>query len=563
MTIGKKLFAGFLGILIILAATVAISYIEIQTVDKTYTNLIDDKANKLIMIKELDVRVKKEQSSLRGYLLIGDEASLNSFKKAHDQYLSESKGLESAITHPDAKKILQELDQIENEYNRFSESVFQLKKQNKTDEYTKLVSTVERELLSRFDQKINDLNKFQQNLLDQGNKETNAKVQSVINIVLTLGIIAIVMGVIIAIYMGRIISTPVTLIANSAEQIAAGDLTIEEINIKNRDEIGNLAKSFNQMAQSIRDMIYQVGANANQVAASAEELTASSDQATQAAEQIDNAMHEVSVGVDKQVQNVEETSQTINEMAKNIQHIANVAHGVSTSAVDASEKTTEGGHAIKSAFQQMDSINQTFTELSNVIKSLGGRSEEIGQIIMVITAIADQTNLLALNAAIEAARAGDHGKGFAVVADEVRKLAEQSSQSAQQISQLISTTQDETNQAIQTMEVVTKEVLSGIGVVNIAGTSFKQIQGSITEVTNQIQEVSAAVQQMAAGSEQIVQAMNFIIQTSESSASAVQEVSASTEEQLASMEEVSSSATALTQMAVELQQIIGKFKIEK
>ena len=561
MTLGRKLFAGFFGVLLILAATVAISYVQIKSVDNTYGNLIDDKAKKLIMIKELDIAVKKEQVGLRGYLLLGDEIALNSFNEAYDQYLETSKSLGNIITHPKAKGLLQELDQIENEYYRFSELAFQQKQQNKTDEYTNLVSTQGREITARFDQKIQELTEYQQGLLDDGHKETTAEVKSIINAVLTLGLIAILIGVIIAVYMGRIISKPVISIAESAEKIASGDLTIEDIKVKNRDEIGDLANSFNQMSHNLREMIHQVGSNAEQVAASAEELTASAEQTSQATEHIAESMQEVAVGVDNQVKSVEETSQTINEMSIGIQQVANNTQSVSSSAIDASEKASEGGQAIQSAVQQMNSINQTFNDLSEVIKGLGVRSKEIGQIIEVITDIAAQTNLLALNAAIEAARAGEHGRGFAVVADEVRKLAEQSAQSAQQISQLISTIQGETNKAVQSMDIATKEVLSGIGVVNTAGSSFEQIEGSINEVTTQIQEISSSVQQMSAGSEQLVQSMKFINQISESAASGTQGVAAATEEQLASMEEISSSANALSTMAEELQMLIGKFRI--
>jgi methyl-accepting chemotaxis protein len=113
-------------------------------------------------------------------------------------------------------------------------------------------------------------------------------------------------------------------------------------------------------------------------------------------------------------------------------------------------------------------IHDTVQDLSKVIRGLGERSKEIGEIVAVITKISSQTNLLALNAAIEAARAGEHGRGFAVVADEVRKLAEQSAQSAQQISELITHIQKETLNAVQSMDQATKEVQSGLDVVDSA-----------------------------------------------------------------------------------------------
>lgn len=561
MTIGKKLFAGFFAVLFLLGVTVGVSYYQINAVDKNYTDLINDKANKLIMIKSLDIQIKKEQSSLRGYLLLGDETSLNNFKKAHENYLNTSKSLSDVITHKKAKKFLSELNQIEEEYYQFSKKVFQLKEQNKADEYTTLISTEGRKIMENFDKKIEDITDYQQKLLDKGNNDTTAEVKFIIQLLMILGFIAMLSGIFIAIYMGRIISKPVKIVAQSAKKIASGDLTVENIEVKNRDEIGDLANSFNQMAKSLREMIKKVEKNAEQVAASAEELTASAEQTSKAVEHVAESTQEVAAGMDKQVQNVEETSQTINEMSVGIQQIANNAQIVSSSAMDASEKASEGGRLLKTAVRQMHTINQTVDGLSKVVGELGERSKEINQIIAVITDIASQTNLLALNAAIEAARAGEHGRGFAVVAEEVRKLAEQSAQSAKQIYQLISTIQEETNLTVQSMDAAKGEVLSGIEVVNTAGNSFAQIERSINNVTVQIQEVSSAVQQMAASSEQIVQSMKMITQISESSSAQTMAVSSATEEQLASMEEITSAANSLTKMAEALQSLIEKFKI--
>ncbi|RAK23467.1 methyl-accepting chemotaxis protein [Anoxybacillus vitaminiphilus] len=561
LTIRKKLFAGFFAVLAILATVVAIGLYEITKVDRTYSELIEKDIERLIATKDLLNIIRKAQSSQRGYLLTGDETALRNYSIAHEEYESLSKKLMDSYDDAKEKQLLQELNHLEEEFYQFSNELFGLKKQNNTDVYNRLILTTGREILKQVEEKAMELEDYQKEKIQTSIKTTSAKAEFEKVIVLSLGIISVLVGSIISWYISRMISRPVMAIAGAAQKIASGDLTADEIKVKNRDEIGDLAKSFNQMSKNLRELIHQVASSAEQVAASAEELTASAEQTSKAAEQIAATMQDVAAGAEKQVQSFQETSQTANEISFGAQQIASNAQSVSSIAMDAVEKATHGGKTIDVAIKQMSSINETVNGLAAVIKNLGERSKEIGQITDVITGIAEQTNLLALNAAIEAARAGEQGRGFAVVADEVRKLAEQSAQSAQQISRLISAIQEETNKAVQSMEAATKEVVSGIGVVNTAGESFNQIQSSINEVTSHIQEISSAIQQMAAGTEQMVQSMQQIAKVAETSAAGTQEASSVTEEQLAVMEEISSSAESLSHMAEELQALIGKFKI--
>lgn len=375
------------------------------------------------------------------------------------------------------------------------------------------------------------------------------------------GILPMAAACVITIWVIRRKTKSISDLIEYSKQIADGNLAATDVSVKNKDEIGILANTLNMMKNNLRDLINQVHSSAKQVAASSEQLTASAEQSSHASEQIAQTMYQMAASVEKEVQSIEETYQTVNEMSIGVQQIAQSAQSVSVAAVETSEKASEGETAIQTAAQQMKSINDTVEGLSEVIVGLGERSNEIGKITGVITGIADQTNLLALNAAIEAARAGENGRGFAVVADEVRKLAEQSAQSAQEISQLLAATQEETNKAIKSMEYASKAVMEGMGIVDTAGNSFMQIQHSIEDVTAQIQEVSSASQQMAEGATQMVESMQFITEVAEESSSSAKEVSSSTEEQMASTEEISASASYLAKMAEELQQLINKFKV--
>jgi methyl-accepting chemotaxis protein len=560
-SVRKKLMGGFSVVLLILALSVAISYYEISTVNKSYSNLINDRAKTVISLKEFQIAILKEQSSLRGYLITGNESNLASYNQARSDFQKLYVQLFKSIHVSKELELLKETNKMENEYSVFANNVIEFKRINNVEEYTNLVSDKGPEIVKRFDQKTEELSQYEEKMLDQGRQETTAKVKSNMNLVLILGVIAILAGLVIALTIGGHISKAVLKIANAAKVIAGGDLSADDVKVKNKDEIGELAESFNEMAANLRHLIHDVNMHAIQVASSAEELMASAEQTSKASEQIVLAVQEIAKGTDTEVQSVEEASQVMNEMTLGVKQVADYSQNVSSTAMGVSEKATEGEQAIQTTIKQMTAINQTVNGLANVVKKLGDHSNEIGQIIDVITGISAQTNLLALNAAIEAARAGEHGKGFAVVADEVRKLAEQSANSANKISELISTIQGETERAVQSMETARKEVIEGINVVNIAGSSFEQIQNGVNEVTTQIQEVASSVQQMSAGAQQMVESIDLINEVSEMIASGTQEVSAATEEQLASMEEITSSGVSLSSMAEELQTLIGKFKM--
>jgi methyl-accepting chemotaxis protein len=371
--------------------------------------------------------------------------------------------------------------------------------------------------------------------------------------------VLLVISLILLHFIIRSISRPLNQLMRATETIRKGDLT-EKVEVTSKDELGQLANGFNEMSESLRTVLLEVNQTAIQLAASSEELTASAGQTAKATEHIASSMQEMASGTEQQVHSVGESARTVGEMAVGVQQIAANAGHVSEVARIASVKSEEGRVVIDEVVTQMSSIHHTVDGLGQVVKGLGERSKEIGEILQVITGISAQTNLLALNAAIEAARAGEHGRGFAVVADEVRKLAEQSAQSAQQIAQLINQIQEETTNAVLSMDKVIHEVESGMGVVHTAGDSFKHIKESVEEVAQQILEVSSASEQLATGTQQVVQSIELISQVAQEASSGTQRVSASSEEQLASMEEITASAQSLSNMAESLQELVDKFK---
>ncbi|SFI79925.1 methyl-accepting chemotaxis protein [Brevibacillus centrosporus] len=372
--------------------------------------------------------------------------------------------------------------------------------------------------------------------------------------------VALAIGSLAVYFILKSMLRPLRKLTEAAQKMSEGDVT-QQVQVSSDDEIGTLAKSFNHMAQSLRSLLHAVNDNVQQLATSAEQLSASADQTSKATEQIAVTMQEMAVGTEQQVSYTKESTEAVDQMSLGITQIADYSQKVSEAARQTADLASTGNGSIQSAVHQMNASSQSIHDLAAVVERLGVRSQEIGNIVEVITAISNQTNLLALNAAIEAARAGEAGRGFAVVADEVRKLAEQSSLSAKQITSLIASIQSETEHAVIVMDKSKREVTDGIEKVYEAGHSFERIQSAIEEVAEKIGQVSGATQDISARTHLVVTLMNHISQVTLSASDGTQNVSAAAEEQLASMQEIATSSVSLERMAEELQSQIGHFKI--
>ena len=561
-TIHKKLLIGFLIVIFILIGTIGLNFSQLTSVNNTYHDLLEEQTIKSVSIKELQVIAKQEIVSMRGYLLLGDKQNLQSNKESRAEFKQKFDSLMSSFEAKKAKDLLEAINKSEKDVQQFSDRMFSLKDAGQTEQYEKLVASQGRLIVKQFDERVENLANYQHELVELEISATSKKIHSIQLQMIILGVFAVIISLIIAIVMGRIISRPIVGMAKAAKKISAGDLTSEQIHIKNRDEVGDLALAFNQMAQNLKDLITNVHHNTVQVSASAVELTASADQTIQATEQIASSIQEVASGSESQGKNATESSAAMKSMSSGIQQLATTTAAVSELAINTSAEANRGNDSLQRVITQMHTINSAVIESATVVKNLDSHSIEIGNIIGIITDIAEQTNLLALNAAIEAARAGDHGRGFAVVADEVKKLAEQSKDSAKQIANLILDIQLDTNRAVTAMDTGTQEVQIGIQVVKIAETGFAKIVELIEQVSKQIQEATTVSEEMSSSAEQIYAAFDGIANIAQMSSNNLQNVASASEEQLATIEEVAASASTLSHMADELQAQMSRFKVQ-
>lgn len=394
--------------------------------------------------------------------------------------------------------------------------------------------------------------------------ETQSKKDMANHITVSLIIMLLALGASIALanLLSRRLSQPIVAVTNMAQEVANGNLTLQKLEVKSRDELGQLAQAFNTMTEHLLSLVRQVSSSSSQVAASSQQLTAGAEQSAQASNEVAASITEVAYGAEQQINAVSEVSAIVQEMSSSIEQVLTNTENVVNTATTTAQSAEKGRQAIKNTMEQMHNIQNTVNHSAEVIEGLGERSKEIGLIVDTISGIAAQTNLLALNAAIEAARAGEQGRGFAVVADEVRKLAEQSQNAAKHIALLVGEIQADTQRAVTAMNAGTHEVEVGTEVVHKTGETFKGIAELINQVTQDINTISEEIQQMSTGNERIVHSIYEVDKISQSIADQAQTVSASTEEQSASVEEIASSSQVLATMAEELQSALKRFNIQ-
>lgn len=376
-----------------------------------------------------------------------------------------------------------------------------------------------------------------------------------------IGASILVIAILAAYLLIRRMVSPLTKLSRGVNLVAQGDLTHDPILFNSKDEIGTLARNFNDMTQNLRMLITEVNETSMQVASSSEELSASAQETNRAGEYSVNVTMELADGANSQLLNLEGGYKSVRDLSHFITEIAGNADNAMNNAASNALKARTGRQTMDSTTEQMRIVSDSITDLAVVIEGLSSHSKEIENIVGTIASIAEETNLLSLNAAIEAARAGEEGRGFAVVAHSVRKLAERSANSAAQIGQLVSVIVNQMDKAGETMHRSIEEMEQGKEMILTAGHSFSEIESSVSGMATHSQQISETVRELSLISDGLVVTLQNIVNVANQTASGTETLSASSEEQLAAMEEVESAAAFLSSLAEKLQLLIERFKI--
>jgi methyl-accepting chemotaxis protein len=350
---------------------------------------------------------------------------------------------------------------------------------------------------------------------------------------LMAGIVVIVM-VVTYFLLRNIVLKPLAKMSDISRDIAKGegDLT-KRVPCEGNDEIACMGGYFNEFIEKLQHMIKKVAHVTDKVASASVELSATAE--------------EISKGTDTLTSRASQTAAAVEEMNATVGQVAQNSGKAASLAQDTVKTAQDGGTVVSSTISGMQQLSEAVSNSATIISDLGKSSDQIGEIVRTIEDIADQTNLLALNAAIEAARAGEQGRGFAVVADEVRKLAERTTKATKEIGDMIRQIQHDTRGAVDSMQQGTQKVTAGVDLVNKTGEALSQIVRMVSESADMIRQIAVASEEQSVATQQI--------------ASDIENVAKVTKESSSGAHESAKASQDLSQLAVELQGIVGGFKI--
>lgn len=559
-SVGKKLWSGFLSVLVFMIIVGAMGFWSLTKVNSEYRSILDEQVTKVVLFEKLLSAQYATSTDFRGYLLFGNELFLKNKEKSietFDLYW----GILDKLPQTDAERVLfNELKDSRVNYVETLESA--ISELNNSSEEKALsiasdASVFEDIIVTEINDQINDQN--------AKTDEINLEIEKLIKQtrILTVGLIAlaILLSIAIAVVISRSIARPVGKMTAALTEIADGNLAIEPVIIRNKDEIGEMATAFNSMSKDLRAIITNANESAVQLAVQAEELSASSEESLAASEMVAEISEKNLFGSESQVAIVNETVLAMGEVVTSINRITEDNEAMLLSSEDVAQLVEEGASLMEDVNGQMTVISSAIGQSAEIMNGMANYSEEIRRVTSLITDIAEQTNLLALNAAIEAARAGEHGKGFAVVAEEVRKLAEQSKRSAGEIGNMIDRMIGNVAQAVSSTKDGSRRVEEGLVVTERTRSVFNRIEQAASDVGEKVTAVSAAIEQIRTMTDEVSSGSSKVQELAMESSAAAQSTSAATEQQLAANEEISSSAQVLAELSEKLQNDMGQFKV--
>ena len=353
-----------------------------------------------------------------------------------------------------------------------------------------------------------------------------------VKMVLALAIASVIATIVLALMLTRSIVGPISQALQVARTIASGDLS-QRVQAEGNDEPAELLKALAAMRDSLSDTIEGISNASSQLASASEELNAVTEDSAR--------------GLRQQNNELEQAATAVNEMTAAVEEVARNAASTSDASRETDEHSRNGQDQVRQTVSSINALTNDLTETAENVESLAAEVNSITQMLDVIRAVAEQTNLLALNAAIEAARAGEQGRGFAVVADEVRALAHRTQQSTTEIEQMIGSVQKGASSAVQAMQGSTGLAATTLRLAQAAGEALEGVTRAVSSINERNLVIASASEEQVQVAREVDRNLVNIRDLSTQSA--------------AGAEQTNSASQELSKLAVQLRDLVARFRL--
>ena len=490
LRIGQRLAIGFGLVILLMLAVTTIGVTQIHRINGGIEAMSRDFYPKTVMANAVKNALNDTARSMRSVLFLNTAAEVNAelatIEKS-DRLIGDTltRFKQAASSEQDAQ-LLKSVEEVRSKYAPLLAGYVKLVKEGSIEQARDLALPEIGPVQQKYFEALDKLIEAEGGRMDIAGKEAEAVSGNAAMVMIALSSIAAVLGVLVGTLVTRGIAGPLTAAVGVARRVAGGDLTTQ-VEVKSKDETGQLLQALRDMNDGLVAAVQQVRSGTESIAIASREIAAG------------NA--DLSARTEAQAGSLEETASSMEQLTQTVKGNAENAQEANKLVTEASERALKGGQVVGQVVQTMGSIKES--------------SRKIVDIISVIDGIAFQTNILALNAAVEAARAGEQGRGFAVVAAEVRNLAQRSAGAAKEIKALI-------NDSVEKVD-------AGGKLVDDAGSTMDEIVTSVRHVADIMGEITAASQEQSSGIEEINRAIAQMDEMTQQNAALVEQAAAAAE----------------------------------
>jgi methyl-accepting chemotaxis protein len=500
LSLKKKLWFCCGSLLAILLAVAGIGYKSALTT-QTLVGTVQAVTHKQTLASAIELAIEKEKVGGRDAVLHGDPAYLSS---ARAEAQKQVEALRPLLTTPTSRQLVDRIETANAAYSRFVDEEVRLQQAgNQAQAVDLMYGQTTQQAREELRKSTEELVSWFDKQASEAEMEQVASSKQAAEWILMLSIFGLALGSVVAVLVMRSLIASIQPIVEVLTEIANHNLCVQDIEVGSNDELGQAGAALNEMKNNLSRLVYAITHSAEQLAAATEEIAMGAKQSSE--------------GAHREADQAVQAASAMQEMSASVSEVANHARQAHDAASHSAEAARAGGKVAEETLATMGVIAASTQEAAERVTALGKSSEQIGNIVAVITEIAGQTNLLALNAAIEAARAGEQGRGFAVVAGEVRRLAERTATATKEIAGMIETIQQETRVAVAAIEKGNREVELGVQKTGESGQALERIIRESEVLGGMVAQIATAASQQQGAVEQVSVSVSHISDLTQSS----------------------------------------------